>query len=68
MALPAEAGFGSATLLFAVIQRRDMNQVIRLIKEYNPNAVYSIEDMRLVSESTGLGEDEAEKNSILDHK
>jgi len=68
MALPAEAGFGSATLLFVVIQRRDMNQVIQRIKEYNPNAIYSIEDMRLVSESTGQEEEHTQKTSIFDRK
>ncbi len=51
IALNAEAGYGSATLLFAIVQRRDMNKTIGTIKECNPNAIYSIEDMRLVSES-----------------
>lgn len=57
VALPAQAGYGSATLIFAIVQRRDMTQTIATIKEHNPNAIYSIEDMRLVNESTVPGID-----------
>lgn len=68
--LPAEAGYGSATLLFAIVQRRDMNRTIGIIKECNPNAIYSIEDMRLVSESAvpGISSNDRKRRRFLNRK
>ena len=38
-------------VLFLVIQRQQLNEVIPIIKEYNPNAIYTVEDVRLVSDA-----------------
>ncbi len=70
IALSAEAGYGSATLLFAIVQRRDMNKTIGTIKDCNPNAIYSIEDMRLVSESSvpGISTVDRKRRRFLNRK
>jgi len=70
IALNAEAGYGSATLLFAIVQRRDMNKTIGTIKDCNPNAIYSIEDMRLVSESAvpGISSVDRKRRRFLNRK
>ncbi len=38
-------------VMFLVIQRQQIGEVIAIIKEYNPNAVYTVEDVRLVSDA-----------------
>jgi uncharacterized protein YebE (UPF0316 family) len=47
--LDAEGINGKVSVLFLVIQRSLTNDIIEYIKEYNPNAFYSIEDVRFVS-------------------
>jgi len=41
--------FGNVAVLFIVIKRKLMNEVLDLIRKYNPNAFYTIEDIRFVS-------------------
>lgn len=43
-------GEGPVTILFSVIQRHDLPKFVSTIKIHNPNAFYSIEDIRSVSE------------------
>jgi uncharacterized protein YebE (UPF0316 family) len=47
--LDAEGINGKVSVLFLVIQRNLTESIIDFIKEYNPNAFYSIEDVRFVS-------------------
>ncbi|MBN2365413.1 MAG: DUF2179 domain-containing protein [Calditrichaeota bacterium] len=41
---------GPVKLIFTVIKRKNLSEVIRLVHEYNPKAFYSVEDVRFVSE------------------
>jgi uncharacterized protein YebE (UPF0316 family) len=41
---------GSVQIIFMIVERRDIEYVVKLIKEHNPKAFYSIEDVRFVSE------------------
>ncbi|NLO20038.1 MAG: DUF2179 domain-containing protein [Ignavibacteria bacterium] len=47
----AEGLHGPVTLIFMVLKRVDMKEVIGTIKDFNPNAFYSVEDVRSVSGS-----------------
>ncbi|EJF10100.1 DUF2179 domain-containing protein [Pontibacter sp. BAB1700] len=47
-------------LLFMIVKRKKLQEVIDIIRDYNPNAFYSIEDVRSVSE-TGMPEEEGER-------
>ncbi len=47
--LDAEGVSGPVKLIFLVIKRTNSEEVIQLIKQYNPNAFYSIEDVKFVS-------------------
>lgn len=47
--LDAEGINGKVSVLFLVIQRSLTESIIDFIKDYNPNAFYSIEDVRFVS-------------------
>lgn len=42
---------GPVQIIFLVIQRRLLNEVVMLIKRFNPKAFYSVEDVRLVGET-----------------
>jgi uncharacterized protein YebE (UPF0316 family) len=42
--------FGDVKVIFMVLPRQKLGKLIRIIKEYNPNAFYSVEDIRLVKE------------------
>jgi uncharacterized protein YebE (UPF0316 family) len=39
---------GQVGILFLVLRRKVINEVVELVKQYNPNAFYTIEDMRFV--------------------
>lgn len=47
--LEAEGVTGPVKLIFLVIKRINSGEVIKLIKHYNPNAFYTIEDVKFVS-------------------
>ncbi|HOV92301.1 MAG TPA: DUF5698 domain-containing protein [Candidatus Kapabacteria bacterium] len=40
---------GKVNILFLVIHRKQLDEVIDIINQYNPNAFYTIEDVRTVS-------------------
>ena len=50
----AEGGRGPVKILFTVIKRKHLPDLIRMIKKYNPRAFYTIEDLRFVSDTGAL--------------
>lgn len=46
----AEGRNGKVEIIFTVIPRRDLPGVLNIIKQFNPRAFYSVEDVRLASE------------------
>jgi len=47
---PAEGSTGPVSLIFMVLKRSDLKNIIPIIKKHNPKAFYSIEDVRFVAE------------------
>ena len=47
----ADGSKGKVKLIFTVVNRQNIQDVIKLVKQYNPKAFYSIEDIRYVSEA-----------------
>ncbi len=47
--LDAEGVSGAVKLIFLVLKRINAPDIIKLIKEYNPNAFYTMEDLKFVS-------------------
>lgn len=45
----AKGNKGQVKIIYAIINRRDVKNIITLIKKYNPNAFYTIEDVKFVS-------------------
>ncbi|GAB4164643.1 MAG: DUF2179 domain-containing protein [Geothermobacteraceae bacterium] len=47
---------GPVTAIFTIVRRKRLADVINLIRHHNPNAVYTVEDVRFASAAfTGLG-------------
>jgi uncharacterized protein YebE (UPF0316 family) len=49
--LDADGTTGPVKVIFTVAERSDVEPIVEVIKKYNPNAFYSVEDVRYVSES-----------------
>lgn len=47
----AEGMTGSVRVIFTVAERSDVASIVETIKKHNPNAFYSVEDVRFVSEA-----------------
>lgn len=50
-AVDAEGEAGPVKVIFTIVRRRTLPKVIGLIKQHNPNAFYTIEDVRFVKET-----------------
>jgi uncharacterized protein YebE (UPF0316 family) len=48
--LDAEGAVGPVKILFMVVKREDLKGLVDIIKEFNPHAFYSVEDVRHASE------------------
>lgn len=48
-AVAAEGSRGEVGILYSIINRKSLSNYVQLIKEFNPNAFYTIEDVRFVS-------------------
>jgi uncharacterized protein YebE (UPF0316 family) len=48
--ITAQGGSGTVSVIYSVIKRSDLDDVVAIIKKFNPKAFYSIEDVRFVSE------------------
>ncbi|WP_029910036.1 DUF2179 domain-containing protein [Pelobacter seleniigenes] len=42
---------GPVKLIFTIAKRKNLAKILAIIKKYNPNAFYTIEDMRFVNET-----------------
>lgn len=47
--LKAQGAEGEVAVIYVIVSRKNMNDVVSLIKEYNPQALYTIEDIRFVN-------------------
>jgi uncharacterized protein YebE (UPF0316 family) len=48
--IPAEGASGRVNVIYSVIQRSSLGDVLGIIERFNPRAFYSIENVRSVSE------------------
>jgi len=47
----ATGSFGDVSILYVVVSRKHIRQVLELIRQYNPRAFYTIEDIRFISKT-----------------
>ncbi len=52
--VPAQGNRGPVHVLFTVVRRKEIQNLIAVIRQYNPKAFYTIEDVSYVSTSYGL--------------
>jgi len=45
---------GPVEIIFTIVQRKKIDEVIDIIKLHNPNAFYTIEDIKMVSSNSGI--------------
>ena len=50
-AIDATGATGPVKVVFSIVERHDIQAIVEIIKRFNPNAFYSIEDVRFVSET-----------------
>jgi len=50
-AIDATGSTGPVKVVFSIVERHDVQAFVEIIKRFNPNAFYSIEDVRFVSET-----------------
>jgi uncharacterized protein YebE (UPF0316 family) len=48
-AINAKGIYGPVQVIFTVINRKDLGGAVEIIKEHNPQAIYSVQDVRSVS-------------------
>jgi len=48
--IDGEGGTGRVKMVFTIIQRQDLPHVVGIIKEFHPNAFYSVEEVKSVAE------------------
>ena len=48
--LPAQGLYGAVTILLTIVPRAELEKVISIIREVNPYAFYTVEDVRFVNE------------------
>jgi len=51
--IEAEGKDAGVHILYSIVKRSDNGRMIEIINRFNPNAFYSIEDIRKVNENTG---------------
>lgn len=47
----AQGSTGEVAIIFTLVQRRDVAAVVGIVKNYNPRAFYTVEDVRFTSET-----------------
>lgn len=47
----AEGALGPVKIIFTIVRRSDLQHAISIIRSFDPNAFYTVEDIRLASES-----------------
>jgi uncharacterized protein YebE (UPF0316 family) len=54
----ASGSYGEVSVLYVIVSRKHISQVLDLIREYNPRAFYTIEDIRFVSKTLPYSPDD----------
>ncbi len=49
--IEAQGATGAVKVIFTIVERSDIKRVVEMIRESNPSAFYSVEDVRMVSEA-----------------
>ena len=59
---PGKGSEGDVSIILSIVERKEAHEIINIIKEFNPDAFYTIEDLRFVHEHPAPNN----KNKIFD--
>jgi uncharacterized protein YebE (UPF0316 family) len=62
----ADGAQGPVTIVFTVVKRQELSRVVGIIKQFNPHAFYSVEDVRHASEGVFPAREGGVLRSYLD--
>ncbi|MFY9801200.1 MAG: DUF2179 domain-containing protein [Methanoregula sp.] len=48
--IDGEGGTGRVKMVFTIIKRQDLHNVVGIVKKFNPNAFYSVEEVKSIAE------------------
>ena len=48
--MDAKGATGNVNIIYSIVGRKKINEIVELIKKFNPKAFYTIEDVRSVKE------------------
>ncbi|MBN1480051.1 DUF2179 domain-containing protein [candidate division KSB1 bacterium] len=54
--VPAFGATGQVNVIFTIVKRKEVDNIVTKIREYNPQAFYTIEDIGFASKNTALAE------------
>jgi uncharacterized protein YebE (UPF0316 family) len=60
----AQGAVGPVKMIFSIIKRKNIQQIVLLIRKHNPNAFYSIEDIKDTSQGVFTSKSSAKFSSI----
>ena len=63
-AIDGEGMLGNVKILFSVVKRKELSHFIEIVNQYNPTAFYSIEDVKVVSQSIKENEKNERRKSL----
>lgn len=63
--IDAQGATGPVNIIYTIIRRKNLKNVIEMIEKFNPNAFYTIEDLRFVREGIYPVQPEVKKTSFL---
>ena len=52
--IDAKGSKGKVKVIFMFIKKRDIHKILSIVKEHEPNAFYTIEDIRYGTEETAV--------------
>ena len=63
--VPAEGATGLVHVIFTTIQRKKLRELRSMIREFNPKAFYTIEDIKTISSEKGTGSYSRKNRSLM---
>jgi len=63
--IDGQGAIGPVKIIFTIIKRKDIELIRKIIQRFNPNAFYSIEDIRVANQ--GVFPKKAAINGAMDH-
>lgn len=54
--IDAKGKYGEVSVIFSVVKRKELTKFIKIIQQHNPNAFYTIENIRFVNDAEAISD------------